>query len=79
MQKTGLLDITYNDFAPDEYVSNGKLVGWEVDLGQAVAATLGLSWHPTSSASFDTFIPSLQNGRFNTSFTSFIVTRARPR
>ncbi len=77
VQKTGLLDITYNDFAPDEYVSNGKLVGWEVDLGQAVAATLGLSWHPTSSASFDTFIPSLQNGRFNTSFTSFIVTGAR--
>jgi polar amino acid transport system substrate-binding protein len=77
VQKAGLLDITYNDFAPDEYVSNGKLVGWEVDLGQAVAATLGLGWHPTSSASFDTFIPSLQNGRFNTSFTSFIVTGAR--
>src|SRR5271154_6090913 len=30
VQKTGLLDITYNDFAPDEYVSNGKLVGWEI-------------------------------------------------
>ena len=27
--------------------------------------------------SFDTFIPSLQNGRFNSSFTSFIVTSAR--
>jgi polar amino acid transport system substrate-binding protein len=77
VQKAGLLDITYNDFAPDEYVSNGKLVGWEVDLGQAVAATLGLAWHPTSSGSFDTFIPSLQNGRFNTSFTSLIVTGAR--
>jgi len=77
VQKSGLLDITYNDFAPDEYVTNGKLVGWEVDLGQAVAATLGLQWHPTSSGSFDTFIPSLQNGRFNTSFTSLIVTSAR--
>ena len=77
VQKSGLLDITYNDFAPDEYVSNGKLVGWEVDLGEAVAATLGLAWHPTSSGSFDTFIPSLQNGRFNTSFTSLIVTGAR--
>jgi len=77
VQKSGLLDITYNDFAPDEYVTNGKLVGWEVDLGQAVAATLGLQWRPTSSGSFDTFIPSLQNGRFNTSFTSLIVTSAR--
>jgi polar amino acid transport system substrate-binding protein len=77
VKKAGLLDITYNDFAPDEYVSNGKLVGWEVDLGHAVAATLGLAWKPTSSGSFDTFIPSLQNGRFNSSFTSFIVTSAR--
>jgi polar amino acid transport system substrate-binding protein len=77
VKKAGLLDITYNDFAPDEYVTNGKLVGWEIDLGQAVAATLGLKWQPTSSGSFDTFIPSLQNGRFNTSFTSFIVTGAR--
>ena len=47
--------------------------------------TLGKPWRrhwvwrgsPTSSASFDTFIPSLQNGRFNSSFTSFIVTGAR--
>jgi polar amino acid transport system substrate-binding protein len=77
VKKAGLLDITYNDFAPDEYVRNGQLVGWEVDLGHAVAATLGLAWKPTSSASFDTFIPSLQNGRFNSSFTSFIVTSAR--
>jgi polar amino acid transport system substrate-binding protein len=76
VQKSGLLDITYNDFAPDEFVSNGKLLGWEVDLGQAVAASLGLAWRPTSSGSFDTFIPSLQNGRFNTSFTSLIVTTA---
>jgi polar amino acid transport system substrate-binding protein len=77
VKKSGLLDITYNDFAPDEYVRNGQLVGWEVDLGHAVAATLGVAWKPTSSASFDTFVPSLQNGRFNSSFTSFIVTSAR--
>jgi polar amino acid transport system substrate-binding protein len=77
IKKEGLLDITYNDFAPDEYVSHGKLVGWEVDLGAAVAATLGVKWRPTASGSFDTFIPSLENGRFNVSFTSLIVTPAR--
>lgn len=77
-KRAGLKDITYNDFAPDEYVNgSGKLVGWEVDLGQAVAAVLGLKWRPTSSGAFDTFIPGLQNGRFNTSFTSLIVTSAR--
>jgi polar amino acid transport system substrate-binding protein len=77
IRSEGLLDITYNDFAPDEYVSHGKLVGWEVDLGAAVAATLGVKWRPTASGSFDTFIPSLENGRFNVSFTSLIVTPAR--
>ena len=56
---------------------NGKLVGWEVDLGKAVAATLNLSWHATASGAFDGFIPGLQNGRYNTSFTSFISTAPR--
>jgi polar amino acid transport system substrate-binding protein len=77
VKTSGFKDISYNDFAPDIYVAGGKLTGWEADLGQAVAATLGVAWHATASGAFDTFIPSLQNGRFNTSFTSFIVTPAR--
>ena len=77
VKTTGLVDITYNDAPPDEIVTNGKLVGWEVDLGKAVAATLNLSWHATASGAFDGFIPGLQNGRYNTSFTSFISTPAR--
>ncbi len=77
VKATGLVDITYNDAPPDELVVNGKLVGWEVDLGRAVAATLNLSWHATASGAFDGFIPGLQNGRYNTSFTSFISTAPR--
>jgi polar amino acid transport system substrate-binding protein len=76
-QQGALTDITYNNAPPDESIVGGKLVGWEVDLGQAVAAELGLKWQPTASGSFDSFIPGLQNGRFNTSFTSFIQTPAR--
>lgn len=72
-----LKDITYNNAPPDESVVNGKLVGWEVDLGQAVATELGLKWQPTVSGAFDSFIPGLQNGRYNTSFTSFIQTADR--
>jgi polar amino acid transport system substrate-binding protein len=72
-----LKDITYNNAPPDEAVVDGKLVGWEVDLGQAVAATLGLKWNATASGAFDTFIPGLQNGRYNVSFTSFIQTPER--
>jgi polar amino acid transport system substrate-binding protein len=72
-----LVDITYNNAPPDEQVTNGKLVGWEVDLGKAVATELGLKWQVTASGAFDSFIPGLQNGRYNSSFTSFIQTAAR--
>ncbi len=72
-----LKDITYNNAPPDESVVNGELVGWEVDLGHAVAVLLGLKWEPTASGAFDSFIPGLQNGRYNVSFTSFIQTPER--
>jgi polar amino acid transport system substrate-binding protein len=77
IKSAGLVDITYNNAPPDEQVTNGKNVGWEIDLGQAVAATLGVGWHLTTSSNFDSFIPGLQNGRYNSSFTSFIQTPAR--
>ena len=77
VKKTGLLDIIYNNAPPDEAVVNGTNVGWEVDLGKAVAATLGLKHTLTTSGNFDSFIPGLQNGRYNVSFTSFIQTPPR--
>ncbi len=77
VKKTGLVDVTYNDAPPDELVVGSRLVGWEVDLGRAVAATLGVGWHAIASGNFTGFIPGLQNGRYNTSFTSFIYTPAR--
>ena len=73
----GIRDITYSNAPPDEQVVNGKNVGWEIDLGRAVAAELGLKWQLTTSGNFDGFIPGLQNGRYNASFTSFIQTPAR--
>lgn len=72
-----LKDITYNNAPPDEAVVDGKTVGWEVDLGQATATKLGLKWQVTTSGAFDSFIPGLQNGRYNVSFTSFIATADR--
>lgn len=77
VRATGLTDITYNNAPPDEQVVGGTNVGWEIDLGRAVAAELGLKWKLTTSGNFDGFIPGLQNGRYNTSFTSFIQTPAR--
>lgn len=77
VRAVGLEDITYNNAPPDEQVINGVNVGWEIDLGRAVAAELGLKWKLTTSANFEEFVPGLQNGRYNTSFTSFIQTPAR--
>ena len=77
VKQTGLLDITYNNAPPDEQVVNGQNVGWEIDLGEAVATELGLKWTLTTSSNFDSFIPGLQNGRYNTSFTSFISEPSR--
>ena len=77
VKATGIMDITYNNAPPDEQVVGGTNVGWEIDLGRAVAAELGLKWKLTTSGNFDGFIPGLQNGRYNTSFTSFIQTPAR--
>jgi polar amino acid transport system substrate-binding protein len=77
VRSIGLADITYNNAPPDEQVVNGTNVGWEIDLGRAVAAELGLKWKLTTSGNFDGFIPGLQNGRYNASFTSFIQTPAR--
>jgi polar amino acid transport system substrate-binding protein len=70
-------DISYNNAPPDTFVKDGELVGWEIDLGQAVAAVLGLKWQATASGAFDSFIPGLQNGRYDVSFTSFIQTPER--
>jgi polar amino acid transport system substrate-binding protein len=78
IRNTGVLnDLSYNNAPPDTAVVNGTLQGWEIDLGQAVAAELGLKWQATSSGAFDSFVPSLQNGRNDVSFTSFVETSER--
>jgi len=77
VKSTGLTNITYNNDPPDGDVVNGKLEGWETDIATAVAAELGLPLKSTPSGAFDAFIPGLQNGRYNSSFTSFIETPPR--
>ena len=61
-------DATY---APDEFVQNGAIVGFDVDLINGIATTLGIKVH-TNSATFDNIIPGLQSKRYaigNSSFT----------
>lgn len=70
-------DISYNAAFPSVGVKNGHLTGWEIKVGKAIAAVLGMHWQATASAAFTEFIPDLQDGRDNVSFTSFIYTPAR--
>jgi len=72
-----LKNITYDNAPPDTFVKDGTTVGWEVDLAQSVATVLGLKLESTTSGAFDTFIPGIQNGRYNTSISSLIQTPVR--
>ncbi|GAA4495077.1 ABC transporter substrate-binding protein [Actinoallomurus oryzae] len=63
--------------APDEFRdSNGKLVGWEVDLVNAAAQVLDLrpDYHATS---FDALIPGLQAKRYDLAIGQMGITPAR--
>jgi polar amino acid transport system substrate-binding protein len=78
IKKSGTLkDITYDNAPPDTFVLNGTTVGWELDIGAGIAAVLGLKFDVTTSDAFETFIPGIQNGKFNVSVSSLIQTPQR--
>jgi polar amino acid transport system substrate-binding protein len=72
----GVQVAVFNDWPPDEFLQNGQLTGWSVDLAHAMAAVLNLkfTYNPTS---FDAILPGIQNGRFDAGFASFGVTPQR--
>ncbi|QYH36940.1 ABC transporter substrate-binding protein [Salinibacterium sp. M195] len=62
------IDPTY---APNEYKDDaGNPIGWEVDLGNAMAAKLGLDTQYEPS-SFDKIIPSVTGGSYDIGLSSF--------
>ena len=65
-------------YAPNEYLApDGKtVVGWDVDLFNAVAAKLGLKtqWQ---NAKFDSIIPAVQSGKYNIGVSSFTINAQR--
>lgn len=67
------MDATY---PPDEYIQNGKIVGWDVDLINAIVAQLGT--HSTNiNVTFDGIIPGLLSGKYDVGASSFTDTKAR--
>ena len=73
-----LTAIQFDNAPADTFLDeNDELAGWGPDLGRAVAAVLGLEFAAEVSGAFDTFIPGIQNGRYDTSWASIIVTQER--
>lgn len=79
VSSTGKLTAIQYDNAPaDTFLDeNGELAGWGPDLARATAIVLGLEYQADVSGAFDTFIPGIENGRYNTSWASIIVTDDR--
>jgi len=70
-------NIIFNNSPPATFQKGDKAVGWAVDLGNAIADVLGVKLQTTVSGDFASFIPGLQNKRFDGSFGPLIVTPER--
>ncbi len=79
IKTAGVLNIaTDASYAPNEYFdTDGKtIIGFDVDLGNAIAATLGLKAN-FQNVTFDAIIPALAAGKYDLSLSSFTDTKAR--
>lgn len=75
-QQNGVKIGAFNDWPPDEFVENGELKGWSIDMAKAMAEKLGVDFQFTGT-SFDAIIPGLASRRFDAGFSSFGVTAER--
>ncbi|HZA10183.1 bifunctional serine/threonine-protein kinase/transporter substrate-binding domain-containing protein, partial [Mycobacterium sp.] len=78
IRATGRLIVGVNvPYAPNEFNdSSGQIVGFDIDLMNAVARTLGLVPEYRETA-FEAIIPSLRAGDFNVGMSSFTDTKER--
>jgi polar amino acid transport system substrate-binding protein len=70
---TVAVDATY---PPDEFVQNGKIVGFDADLAVALSKAMGVKW-TLVDATFDTIIPGLLDGKYEVGNSSFTDTKSR--
>jgi polar amino acid transport system substrate-binding protein len=78
IKSSGKLIVGVNiPYTPNEFKDpDGKIVGFDVDLMNAIAATLGLTAE-YREADFAKIIPSIQGGTFNVGMSSFTDTKER--
>ena len=63
-------------YAPNEFISGGKVVGMDVDLANAIFPLLGLKVKVVN-ATFATIIPGLSSGKFDVGMSSFTDNKLR--
>ena len=67
-----------SSYAPNEFKDpNGKIVGFDVDLMNAIAGTLGLTPEYREETDFAKIIPAIQGGTYNVGMSSFTDSRER--
>jgi polar amino acid transport system substrate-binding protein len=77
IQSAGKLIVGVNvPYSPNEYLQNGKVVGFDVDLMDATAQVLGLTT-TYRQAAFEKIIPAVQSGTMDVGMSSFTDTKER--
>jgi polar amino acid transport system substrate-binding protein len=74
----GLVEAFDATYPPDEFLASNHttIIGFDADLGAALATTLGLKFNP-KNVTFDNIIPRLQSGAADIGNSSFTDTKAR--
>jgi len=67
---------TEGTFPPYEFYDGEKLVGIDVEIGQAIADKLGMAFEVTDIA-FDSIIPGVQTGKYDMGMAGMTVTEER--
>jgi polar amino acid transport system substrate-binding protein len=77
IKKNGKIVIaTDASYAPNEFKQNGQIVGFDVDLGSAIAKKLGVT--PSfQDVKFDNILPALQSKKYDISLSSFTDNKQR--
>ncbi len=77
IKKNGKIVIaTDASYAPNEFKQNGQIVGFDVDLGTAIAKKLGVT-ASFQDVKFDNILPALQSKKYDISLSSFTDNKQR--
>ncbi|HUA11405.1 MAG TPA: ABC transporter substrate-binding protein [Solirubrobacteraceae bacterium] len=74
--KSSLIIATEPEYAPNEFIENGKIVGMDPDLMTAIAEVLGLKVS-FAEAQFTAIIPGIKAGKYDVGASSFTDTAER--